>query len=251
MPRIGLLALTILSIPSWSFCQQTSQTDPPVPEVVQKSGETDAQAGRESKRIFGIVPNYRTSASLANYKPLTTKEKFSVATQDAFDRGTFALAAIFAAESQLTDANHSFGQGMAGYGKYLGTSYGDLLIGDYMTEAIFPTFLHQDPRYFRKGTGSGLARLGYAIGQIVVTHGDSGRTQFNFSEILGNATAVAISNAYYVDNRNASDNVSKLGMQLGVDAASNVLKEFWPDVARKFGRKHDKNKSTASNLNRP
>jgi hypothetical protein len=107
-----------------------------------------------------------------------------------------------------------------------------------MTEGIFPTVQHQDPRNFRRGTGSGWSRLGYAAGQIFWTNNDSGRSQFNYSEVLGNATAVAISDAYYVNNRTAADNASKLGMQLAVDMAANVLKEFWPGLERKFKRKH-------------
>jgi hypothetical protein len=107
-----------------------------------------------------------------------------------------------------------------------------------MTEGIYPTLLHQDPRYFRRGTGTGWSRLGYAVGQIFWTHADTGRGQFNYSEILGNSTAVAISNAYYQDNRDPGDAVSKLGVQLGVDMAANVLKEFWPDLDRKFFHKH-------------
>jgi len=191
------------------------------------------------KRIFGFIPNYRTSPSLVNYEPLSTAQKFKLATQDSFDRGTFILAAAFAGEGQLTNSNKSFGQGAAGYGRYYGTSLADWVIGDYMTEAVFPTMLHQDPRYFRRGTGSKWSRLGYAIGQIFWTHTDSGGTQFNYSEILGNSTAVAISNAYYPDNRTASNAVSKLGTQIGVDMASNILKEFSPDIYRKFSRKHD------------
>lgn len=161
-----------------------------------------------------------------------------IATRDSFDRGTVVLAAAFAGESQLTNANRSFGQGTAGYARYFGTAYADLVIGDYMTEAIYPTILHQDPRYFRRGTGSGWTRFGYAVGQIVWTHADTGHGQFNFSEILGNSTAVAISNAYYQDNRDVASAVSKLGVQIGVDMASNVLKEFWPDLDRRFFRKH-------------
>lgn len=106
-----------------------------------------------------------------------------------------------------------------------------------MTESIYPTILHQDPRYFRRGVGSGWSRFGYACGQIFWTHQDSGNSTFNFSEIAGNATAVAISNLYYTDNRTVSSGISKLGVQLGVDMASNVLKEFWPDLSRKFSRK--------------
>jgi hypothetical protein len=192
----------------------------------------------ESKRILWIVPNYRTSPSLLNYEPLTIREKFKVASEDAFDRGTVGLAALFAGEAQLTNQNRSFGQGGAGFGRYFGTAYGDLVIGDYMTEGVFPTLLHQDPRYFRRGTGSGWSRLGYAVGQIFWTHRDSGGTQFNYSEIAGNSVAVAISNGYYADNRTARDAVSKLGMQISVDMAANVLKEFWPDIERKFRRKH-------------
>jgi len=138
----------------------------------------------------------------------------------------------------LTNANRSFGQSAAGYGRYFGTSYADFVIGNYMTEAIFPSMLHQDPRYFRRGTGSTWSRLGYAVGQTLWTHSDSGRMQFNYSEVLGNSTAVAISNGYYHDNRDVGDAVTKLGTQIGVDMAANILKEFSSDLNRKFFRKH-------------
>jgi hypothetical protein len=203
----------------------------------QLSDSSDSTQEQESKRVLGIIPNYRTSPSLVNYEPLTVGEKFKVASEDSFDRGTVALAAFFGGEGQLTNSNRSFGQGGAGFGRYFGAAYGDFVIGDYMTEAVFPTLLHQDPRYFRRGTGSGWSRFGYAVGQIFWTHNDSGRTQFNYSEIVGNSVAVAISNAYYANNRTAGEAVSKLGVQVGVDMASNILKEFWPDLQRKFRRK--------------
>jgi hypothetical protein len=216
--------LVVVATPGAILCQQpdpTQATPPP-----------------EDKRILWIIPNFRTSPTLVNYKPITPKEKFKIATQDSFDRGTVALAAAFAGEGQLSNSNRSFGQGVKGYASYFGTAYADFVIGDYMTEGIFPTLLHQDPRYFRRGKGSGLSRLGYAMGQIFWTHQDSGKTNFNYSEVLGNSTAVAISMAYYPDNRDAKDAASKLGSQLAVDMASNILKEFWPDLNRKFSRKH-------------
>ena len=221
------------------FCQQTVPAPPVQPGTLAKGSPTEP----EDKRILGIIPNYRTSPSLTNYKPISAREKFVIATQDSFDRGTVILAAAFAGEAQLTNANRSFGQGAAGYGRYFGTSYADFVIGNYMTEAIFPTILHQDPRYFRRGTGSGWSRLLYAIGQTFWTHSDSGRMQFNYSEILGNSTAVAISNAYYQDNRDAADALTKLGTQIGVDLAANVLKEFSADLNRKFFRKHHNDQS--------
>lgn len=226
----------LVALTSASVAQQFSPASAITPEVT--ANPEPANLTTESKRLFWIVPNYRTSPTLQNYEPLTPGGKFKIASQDAFDPGTIALAALFAGDSQLTNANRSFGQGMAGYGRYWGTAYGDFAIGDFMTEAIFPSILHQDPRYFRKGKGSGWSRLGYAMGQIFWTHADSGRSQFNFSEVIGNSAAVAISNAYYPDNRTAANGVSKLGMQLGVDMASNVLKEFWPEIERKVRRRH-------------
>ena len=222
--------------PTLSFGQQASFEDLTASESVNPAPPQPVP--RESKRIFGIIPNNRTWPSLKDYKPLSTREKFGIARQDSFDRGTVILAAAFAADAQLTNANPAFGQGAKGYASYFGASYADFVIGNYMSEAIFPTLLHQDPRYFRRGIGSTWSRLRYSMGQIVLTHSDSGRTQLNYSEILGNSTAVAISNAYYQDNRSATNSAAKLGTQIGVDMASNVLKEFWPDVSRKFSRKN-------------
>jgi hypothetical protein len=225
------------------FCGFAAYSQPPAPGPPTLPG-TPAKsdpADQEPKRILGIVPNYRTFPSLTNYEPISAKEKFVIATQDSFDRGTVILAAAFAGEGQLTNSNRAFGQGAAGYGQYFGASYGDFLIGNYMTEAIYPTILHQDPRYFRRGTGSAWSRLGYAIGQTLWTHSDSGRMRFNYSEVLGNATAVAISTAYYQDNRDAGDAVTKLCTQIGVDMAANVLKEFSSDINRKFFRKPNQN----------
>jgi hypothetical protein len=230
--------------PALSFGQQASietVAAANVPAANTTAADTSGSASvalqplpQESKRIFGIIPNNRTSPSLKDYRPLSPKEKFEIARQDSFDRGTVVLAAAFAGYDQLTNANRPFGQGLPGYGRYFGASYGDFVIGNYMSEAIFPALLHQDPRYFRRGTGSGWSRLAYSVGQIFWTHTDSDRTQFNYSEILGNSTAVAISNTYYQANRSVADSVSTLGIQIGVDMASNVLKEFWPDVNRKF-----------------
>jgi hypothetical protein len=223
-----LLLLGLIAVPG-SFCQS------PTANVVPQSPPPATNAVPQNRRILWIIPNYRTSPTLANYKPLTTEGKFKLAAKDAFDPGTFILAGGIAGIAQARNDQPSFGQGAAGYGRYFGTAYGDLAIGDFMTGAIYPSLLRQDPRYFRRGTGSTLSRLGYAMGQIFWTHTDSGGTQFNYSEVFGNATAVAISNAYYPDNRDASSNAVRLGVQLGLDMAGNILKEFWPDTSRKSG----------------
>jgi len=228
--RANLVSLLIISATGFLQGQTPTQTvsTPPPPDV-------------HEKRILGIIPNFRSSAGLTEYKPLTVKDKFRIARDDSFDRGTVVLGMAFGAQAQLTNANPSFGQGIKGYSQYAATGYGDYLIGNMMTEGVFPSILHQDPRFFRQGTGSGWSRLGHSVKQIFWTRKDSGGYEFNYSEFVGNAAAVAISNAYYVDNRTVGDNVSKFGTQIAVDMAGNILKEFGPDVMRKFSRKHPKN----------
>ena len=230
-PRFGV-ALALATFAAFSCFGQTAG------QVSDQQSNPANPAEPSDKRVLWIIPNFRTSPTLTNYKPLTPKEKFKIATADTFDRGDIVLAAAFAGEGELTKSNSSFGHGVQAYGYYFGAAYGDLLIGNYMTEAIYPTLLHQDPRYFRRGTGSGWSRLGYAAGQIFWTHTDSGHTQFNYSEIVGNSTAVAISTAYYQEGRDAGSAITKLGTQIGVDMAANILKEFWPDLHRKLPGHH-------------
>jgi hypothetical protein len=196
----------------------------------------------ESKRIWGIIPNYRTSPDLTDYTPLTSAQKFDIAKQDMFDRGTFALALIFGAQAQLAESSPSYGHGFSAYARYATASYADWAVGDLMTEGVYPALLHEDPRYFRRGEGGVWSRLGYAVKQIVWTHTDSGGSRFNLSEVLGNSTAVAISNLYYPDNRSFGSNAGKVGLQIGVDMASNILKEFSPDLDRAVSRKRHSSK---------
>jgi hypothetical protein len=227
--RVLITVLACALLPAVSFAQD---------QLPDPASSTEEKTDQGHQRIFGIIPNYRTSPTLKDYIPLTPKEKFKVAAQDSFDRGTFVLAALFAADAQWTKNTPSFGSGVRAYARYYPAALTDFVVGDLMTEAVYPSALRQDPRYFRRGAGSGWTRLGYAIGQIFWTHTDSGGTQFNFSEIVGNATAVAIGNAYYPDNRTVSSNASKLSLQIGVDVAANILKEFSPDLDRAFSRRH-------------
>ena len=211
-----------------------------IPAIAQndRQGATPTDDDSSNRRIFGIIPNYKTSPLPEPYKPLTSGEKFKLATEDAFDRGTVGLAAVFAGKGMLSNSEPAFGQGVKGYGHYFVTSYADWAGSDYWTEAIYPALLHQDPRYFRKGKGGAWSRLGYAMGAIFVTRTDSGGKAFNFSEIGGNCTMVAISQAYYPYPRTAGSAAGSAAIQIADDMASNILKEFYPDLRRKLSRKH-------------
>jgi hypothetical protein len=115
---------------------------------------------------------------------------------------------LLAAEAQLTNSNLSFGQGFRGYAHYFGAAYADYLIGDYMTEAVFPTIPHQDARHLRRGAGGGWSRPGYAVGQIFRTRNDSGRGRFNFPEIAGNSTSVRSASIWRRTSSGSSGQIS-------------------------------------------
>jgi hypothetical protein len=149
----------------------------------------------------------------------TVREKFRMVGEDSWDRGTVALSALFAVQAQA---------------------------GNDMSQGFFPSPLHQDPRYFRRGTGSGWARLRNSLPQRFITRGDSGHIQPNYSEWLGNSAAGAISNAYYSDHRTAHEAATEICVQVGVDAATNVLKESCPDLQTLFRRKHRREKSSST-----
>ncbi len=209
----------------------------------EKPAPAEAVSTAIDKRVFGVLPNYRTADGNAPYAPITAKRKLWIGFKDSFDYPVYFTSAIFASINQLENTSPQFGQGLKGYGKRYVTSYADQVVGNLMTESLFPIMLKQDPRYFSVGKTYGGAgkRVRYALSRVILCRADTGKTVFNFSEIVGNSTAVALSNVYYTDNRNARDNVQKLGIQIGTDALSNVLKEFWPDIKQKFFNKNKSN----------
>jgi len=229
-------------LPARGFAQSGDSNVVTAPEVTPAEQPAAPAAGTQQidKRIFGVLPNYRTADGSAPFEPINAKRKFYIAAKDSFDYPVYPLSAAFAGLYQLDDQNPSFGQGVKGFAKRFAASYGDQAIGNMMTEAIMPALLHEDPRYFRIGAagGSKWHRVGYAVTRVMVVRTDKGKWDFNYSEWLGNGAAVAISDLYYPgDTRNVEDNVEKLGVQVATDAFSQVLKEFWPDIKHKLFKK--------------
>jgi hypothetical protein len=169
--------------------------------------------------------------------PLTVGAKFNLAFKDTIDPFTFVVSGFYAGVEQWQNDYPSFGLGAAGYGKRYGAAYADQAVENYMTEAAFPSLLHQDPRYFRKGTGSWPRRVGYALSRTLITRTDDGRRTVNYSELGGSAAAAAISNLYYPSaDRTAAEAGEKLAVQIASDSGFNLLLEFWPDIRHKFLR---------------
>ena len=155
--------------------------------------------------------------------------------EGCFDPVEVVFIGIQAGIDQGVNANPTYHQGMLGYSKRFGTDYADAIIGNFGTGAIFPTLLRQDPRYYQMGKGNFFRRFGYAAIRVLITRSDrSGKTQFNFSEFLGNGMAAGLSNAYHPGPHTLASSADVLGTQYLMDAAGYELKEFWPDLRRFF-----------------
>jgi hypothetical protein len=187
-------------------------------------------------RVLGVLPNYRTAEDTGVYSPISVHQKFYIGYKDSTDYPIFGLSAVLAGLGQWTDQHHAYGQGLKGFAKRYGATVSDQLIGNFLTESVMPSLLREDPRYFRRARGGVWARTGYAASRVFVTKTDHGKAMFNFAEVTGNAMSAAIGNAYYPGERRLGDNVQRLYSQLATDAFSQVLKEFWPDIKRKFWR---------------
>lgn len=173
-----------------------------------------------------------------NVLAISVGEKFRLTAKDSFDPVEIPYIGFVAGIGQAENSEPSYGQGATGYAKRYGTAFADNAVGNFMTEAAFPSMLHQDPRYFQLAKGGFWHRAGYALSRLVVTRTDSGHSQFNYSEIAGNAVAAGIASAYHpAQDRTFSNTMSIWDTQIMWDGLANEAKEFWPDIHRWFQRK--------------
>jgi hypothetical protein len=200
----------------------------------QNSPQPPADSG-PSKRLFFIIPNFRSVRTTVVLPPQTVKEKFVDASQDTFDYSSLALELILAGYSQATNATPEFGHGGIAYGRYLWHSAADQSIENYVVEFIVPTITREDTRFYQLGHGGFKRRTLYALTRTFVTKTDSGKESVNLGEIVGAAAASGISQLYYPrPERTAGQFISKYATNLGIDAAAYFLREFEPEISRKL-----------------
>jgi hypothetical protein len=182
---------------------------------------------QEQQRIIGVFPNFYTSY-LWRAAPMTSGQKFRLAMRTSIDPVTFGIAAATAGIEQGLNNFSGYGQGADGYAKRFGASYADDVIDTFIGGAILPSILHQDPRYFYKGTGSVTSRALYAISTVVICRGDNGHWQPNYSNVAGNLISAGISNLYYpASNRHgAAETIDNSLINTAEGAASALLQEF-------------------------
>lgn len=188
--------------------------------------------GRKLERKSAVPPHYKPGAKLCT---LEIKDKFKLFVDDTIDPITFVSAAFNAGIGQAEDSDPSFGQEAGGYGKRFGVNIIDQAQSEFFKDFAYPTIFFEDPRYYRLGEGPFKRRLLHAVAHVVVAHNEDGNSMPNYSEWLGTTSAVALSNVYHPDNRRGfGPSAENVVIAVSEDAGFDVLREFWPEIARKF-----------------
>jgi hypothetical protein len=185
----------------------------------------------QTKRILGIIPNFRAISTDEKLPPQSVKEKFVTASQDSFDYSSIVIPALLAGYSLGENATPEFGGGAVGYGRYLWHAAVDQTSENYMVEFVVPVLTHEDTRYYTLGSGGFVKRSIYAVGRVFITKSDSDQEVFNMSEVVGAGASAGISSLYYPSReRSFGNTATEWGLDIGIDAAADVAKEFWPDI---------------------
>jgi Carboxypeptidase regulatory-like domain len=182
---------------------------------------------QEKQRVLGFLPNYYSSY-IWDAAPMTPKLKFKLALRSTTDPVTFLVAAGLAGVEQKYNIFPGYGHGPEGYAKRFGAAYADTLVSKMVSRAILPTVLHQDPRYFYRGSGSIRSRIFYALSAAVIARGDNGQMQPNYSQVAGNFAASGISNLYRAPGDRSASLTFRNGLIMTASGAlENLLREFF------------------------
>jgi len=209
--------------------------EPPMIHWEEYQGKFKKSVGvfaRKLERKSVPRPHYKAGTVLCT---LVVKDKFLLFLRNTFDPASFLSMGFNAAKNQAQNSDPSFGQGAAGYGKRFGANFADLASGSFFGDFLYPTIFAEDPRYYRLARGGGRRRLLHALAHVFVANRENGTHMVNASQWLASTTVVALSNTYHPDNqRGFAPAAQRVAYVAGENMGFDVLREFWPEIARKF-----------------
>lgn len=148
-------------------------------------------------------------------------------------------AFLSAGYGQLTDTP-DYGTDSGAFGERVGAAFIRQATMRFFCSSFFPVFTHEDPRYFRKASGSYLGRAGWAAERAIITQRDRGSHNFNYSDIFGHLAASALTPLYYPDkSANVHVVMQTWATSIAGAAGNNLFLEFVPDALNAWrNRKH-------------
>lgn len=206
----------------------SSSTDP-------QATNSDSNTAQQTDRILGFVPNFSAVSADTKLPPQSVRDKFIIAGRNSFDYGSFILTAFQSGFAMASNSYPEFHQGTVGYGRYYWHTLLDTASENFMVGGVGPVIFRQDSRFYTLGHGGIRKRVIYAASRVLITRTDSGNETFNASEIIGAGAASSISSLYYPQQYHTWTKIGQRWLtSCLIDTANFTVKEFWPDINRKF-----------------
>jgi len=159
--------------------------------------------------------------------PLRPKQKFEIAFHKMTSPSLLVKSAMFTSFDRGFDIGPDFGSNPGDVAKLYAYTTENLAMSYLVTGAVLPTLFHQDPRYFRKETGSVKSRVLWALGSEVVAYSDSGKLMPNYAHLIGFGTSAAWANVYLpAQDISFAGTMKRYGLRFAVSGGFNLLREF-------------------------
>lgn len=233
-----------------------AQTSPSASAADKNHGDPRPQPGRDveldangnpiplerqqPKRILGFMPNFRSVSGGAKPHPPTWGYNFKIATRQATDYSSFIFLGITSLSAEGIDEHPVLGKGVGGAWAYTWRGFLDKTDGTYLSAWLMPSLLHEDTRFFALGAGHSIPiRALYVISRQGVARTYGGHQTPNIAGLGGKILTQIVSRTYYPTGATSFPVLAtKFGYSAMRDVMFTSIREFYPDAAAHFIRKH-------------
>jgi hypothetical protein len=213
---------------------QTSSSTTPAPQQTTDPDAVSANGNHQTKRVLGLVPNFRTVSADVKLPPMSPKDKFIIAGKDTFDYSALFVAGVQAGFSMNSKSYPEFHQGAAGYARYYWHTLADTTSENFFVGGLGPIVFKQDNRFYTLGHGGFRKRSLYAVSRVLISRKDDGGSTFNFSEVIGSGASSGLSTLWYPKQYQTWTKVGQKWLTSDIiDGFNFWWKEWWP-TANKY-----------------
>ncbi len=220
---------------------QTTARPVSAPDVpVDSNGNPIPLERQQPRRILGFMPNFRSVSGGAKPHPPGWKYNFVVATRQATDYSTFIFLGLTSITAEGMNMHPSLGKGVDGFYAYTWRGFLDKTDGTYLSAWLLPSLLHEDTRFYALGNESSIpARILYVIDRQAIARTYGGRQTPNIAGLGGKVLTQVVSRYYYPPSATSFGVLaSKFGYSVMRDVIFSSIREFYPDIAAHYIKKH-------------
>jgi hypothetical protein len=195
---------------------------------------------QQPTRILGFMPNFRSVSSGSTPHPPGWKYNFTIATHQATDYSSFIFLGVTSLTAEGVNEHPVLGKGISGFYAYTWRGFLDKTDNTYLSAWLLPSLLHEDTRFFAMGPGHNIPiRALYVISRQGVARTYGGRQTPNIAGLGSKVLTQVVSRTYYPTGATSfAVLATKFAYSAMRDVAITSIREFYPDAAAHFIRKH-------------